>query len=158
MLMGAKPLYIVIRVILGAVFIYAGATKIGDPAGFAMAIDEYGLVSWRMANLIAKTLPIIEIISGLGLILDIRGALGMLVAQLLGFVAILSYAIYFGLDIDCGCFGPSDPSAPESGSLWETLIRDLIMLGACVLLYWQRWAMGYVPRSLSSLIFFRNKE
>lgn len=151
MLMGAKPLYLIVRLILGGVFIYAGATKIGDPAGFAADIDQYGLVTWRMANLIARTLPTIEIVAGLGLILDIKGSLAIIVAQLLGFVAILSYAIHLGLDIDCGCFGPGDPEAEASGGLWDTLIRDLIMLGACALLYWQRWAMGYKPRSLTSL-------
>ncbi len=156
MLMGTKPFYLIIRVLLGAVFIYAGATKIVDPTGFATAIDEYGLVTWRMANLIARTLPIIEIISGLGLIFDIKGALGLLVAQLLGFVIILSYAINAGLNIDCGCFGPSEPGADYSGSLWTTLIRDLFMVGACILLYWLRRAKGYMPRSLTGLIFTRS--
>lgn len=158
MLMRAKPIYVIVRVILGLVFIYAGATKITDPLGFAAAIDEYGLVTWRMANLIARTLPIIEIISGLGLIFDIKGALGLVVAQLLGFVTVLAYAIHLGLDIDCGCFGPSDPAAPEPGGLWITMLRDLLMVTACVLLYWQRRILGVMPRSVLHLFSPRNQE
>jgi len=147
----SKLLYLALRVVLGGVFIYAGATKIVDVDGFAMAIDGYGLVSWRMANLLARTLPVIEIVTGLGLILDVRGALGMIVAQLLGFVSVLVYAISMGLDVDCGCFGPNDPGAGESGGLWETLIRDMLMIAACLFIYWQRRLAGFIPRSLLRL-------
>ena len=132
---------------MGGLFVYAGATKIVDPDAFAMAIDGYGLVSWRMANFIARVLPVIEIVSGFGLIFDVRGALGMIVAQLLGFVCVLTYGIYMGLDVDCGCFGPSDPGAGEAGGLWGTLIRDMFMFAACLLIYWQRRLVGFTPRS-----------
>ncbi|QJB56228.1 MauE/DoxX family redox-associated membrane protein [Pseudodesulfovibrio sp. zrk46] len=144
----SKLLYLALRIALGGVFVYAGLSKITDPDGFAMAIDGYGLVSWRIANLLARVLPVVEIVSGLGLIFDVRGALGMIVAQLLGFVCVLAYGIHMGLDVDCGCFGPNDPGAGEPGGLWGTLIRDLLMLGACLLMYWQRRIAGFVPRSL----------
>ena len=147
-IISSKWVYFALRFILGSLFIYAGATKLMDVLGFAATIDQYGLVSWRMANLIAKTLPVLEILAGFGLILDIRGALGVIVAQLLGFVCVLAYGIYLGLDVDCGCFGPADAGAAESGSLWGTLIRDLFMLGACALIYLQRNLAGFRLRSV----------
>ncbi len=139
--------YLVLRVIPATVFIYAGITKLGDVSGFAMSIDGYGMVSWRMAQLIAQVLPPIEIIAGIGLILDMRGALGMIVVQLLGFVCVLAYGISMGLDMDCGCFGPSGGTG-ESGGLWGALVRDLLMLVACLLLYWLRCSAGLSPRSV----------
>lgn len=154
----SKLFYCVLRVLIGGMFVVAGAIKLTDPGTFAQAIDGYGLVTWRTANLLAYVLPTFEIATGLGLILDIRGALGMIVAQLLGFVGIIAYAINLGLDVDCGCFGPSDPGGGASGGLWQALIRDMLMLGVCLLMYWQRRAADFVPRSLKRLIVSGNKD
>lgn len=150
-ILSSTVLYFLLRVAIGGLFVYAGATKLTDVLGFAATIDEYGLVSWRMANLIARTLPVIEIVTGLGLIFDIRGSLGAIVVQLLGFVGVLAYGIHLGLDVDCGCFGPADSTAGEHGGLWGTLIRDLFMLGACLLIYAQRRLAGFRPRSPLSI-------
>lgn len=144
----SRVVYLAIRVILGSIFIYAGATKLMDVGGFANAIDGYGLVSWKIANLIARVLPVVEILAGLGLFFDVRGSLGTIVVQLLGFMGVLVYAIAKGLDVDCGCFGPNDPGAGSEGGLWGTLIRDMLMFGACLMMYLQRKVAGFVPRSL----------
>lgn len=154
----SRYLYAALRLALGGVFIYAGATKLFDPTAFAANIDQYGLVTWRMANLLARTLPVIEVITGLGLVLDVRGALGLIVAQLLVFMAVLGYAIHLGLDVDCGCFGPSDPAAGGSGGMWQTLGRDMLMLGACLFLYAQRRFGGFSPRSPLRPFHPRNEE
>ncbi|CCH49672.1 MauE/DoxX family redox-associated membrane protein [Pseudodesulfovibrio piezophilus] len=154
----SKPLYIVLRVLLGGVFVYAGILKLADPAAFAQAIDGYGLVSWRMANLISRSLPVLEILSGIGLIFDVRGSLGMIVAQLLGFMGVLAYGIHMGLDVDCGCFGPSDPGAGAHGGLWGTLVRDMFMFAACLIIFWQRRVAGYFPRPLFRFNPFKTTE
>ncbi len=153
----AKSLYLALRLILGLLFLYAGASKLTDPGAFAIAIDGYGLVSWGMAKNLAYGLPVIEVVTGLGLVLDVCGALGMIVAQLLGFMGVLLYAISLGLDMDCGCFGPEDPSGTGSGSVWEALIRDIFMFGACLLIYWQRRAAGFVPRTFARILSFRKQ-
>ena len=150
----AKPLYLALRLILGLLFLYAGISKLVDPGAFAIAIDGYGLVSWSMAKNLAYGLPVIEVVTGLGLVLDVFGALGMIVAQLLGFMGVLLYAISLGLDVDCGCFGPEDSAGVGSGSVWEALIRDMLMFGACLLIYWQRRAAGFVPRTFAHIFSF----
>lgn len=147
----AKTLYFVLRFTLGLMFIYAGASKLTDPGLFAQIIDGYGLVSWSLAKKLAYGLPIFEIATGLALVIDIRGSLGVIVAQLLGFMAILLYAIHLGLDVDCGCFGLEEPGETGSGSLWESIIRDILMLGACLVMYWIRRATDIVPRRLAQL-------
>lgn len=140
----SKYIYFVLRLVVGGVFLYAGATKLTDTMAFAQVIDAYGLVSWGLAKKLAWGLPIFEIITGLGLILDVRGALGMIVAQLLGFMIILLYAIHLGLDADCGCFGSGGTGESATG-LTEAFTRDLFMLGGCVFMYWQRHVADFRP-------------
>jgi len=147
----ARPTYFILRLIMGVLFIWAGAVKLSDPQAFATTINLYGLVTWSMAKVLAHLIPAIEIITGLGLIMDIKGALEAVVAFLLGFMGILLYAIYLGLDADCGCFGtPSSPDEEPTTAL-EAIIRDLGMLALCGGIYWQRKAGGYKPRSLFRL-------
>lgn len=160
----SKVVSLVLRLALGSVFVYAGALKLLDPAGFAQAIDAYGLVDWGTAKFLSRALPVVEIASGAGLILGIRGALGLVVAQLLVFLAVTGYALHMGLDVDCGCFGPAagspaaslfdsaggsavDAMAAGSGSLVQTLVRDTLMLVACLIIRrQQRTATGSAAR------------
>jgi uncharacterized membrane protein YphA (DoxX/SURF4 family) len=144
----SKTLYTAVRVILGLLFVYAGTLKLMHPAGFAVTINIYGLVSWKMAGILSYAIPCVEILSGLCLVLDVRGALAVIVAQLLGFMAVLLYALYLGLDADCGCFGnPQNTDNAPTGPL-HALLRDALMLAACILLYVQRRAAGFRPWSL----------
>ncbi len=151
----AKPFYLVVRAVLGFLFVYAGAIKLADPGAFAQAIDGYGIVSWSMAKNIAYVLPVVEVVTGLGLVLDVRGALGGIVAQLLGFMVVLAYAVSQGLDVDCGCYGSHEPDGTWLSGLWGAIFRDVLMLGACGLIYWQRRAAGFAPRSLVRFFSFR---
>ncbi|WFS62964.1 DoxX family protein [Pseudodesulfovibrio thermohalotolerans] len=147
----SKPLYTVVRVILGLLFVYAGTLKLMNPDGFAVTINIYGLVSWRMAGFLSYAIPIVEVLSGLALVFDVRGALSLIVAQLLVFMGILIYALHIGLDADCGCFGtPKNTDNAPSGPLMA-LIRDCFMLAACGLLYLQRRAAGFRPRPIGRL-------
>jgi hypothetical protein len=89
---------------------------------------------------VAVALPMIEIIAGLGLIFDIKGSLSMILGLLALFIAILSYGIWMGLDVDCGCFGPEEPEAKAFHGLRVTLYRDLIMLSIVTFIYgWRRY-------------------
>ena len=147
-LLAGKPAYFILRLILGGLFLYAGALKISDPSGFAMTINLYGLVTWRMANILSYAIPTIEIITGLGLILDVRGALATVVAQLLGFMCILLYAMHLGLGADCGCFGTPRPTENDPVGPLEAFLRDGTMLIGCAIIYWQRYFGGHGPRPL----------
>lgn len=154
----SKLLYRALSILLGGVFVYAGVPKLLDPEAFAMVIDNYGLVSWSMAKFLSRALPAVEVVTGLALIFDLRGALGVIVAQLLMFMGVLAYGIHLGLDADCGCFGSPDPDGGEPGGLWPTLIRDALMVGACFFLYWQRRVAGFSPRSFLPKRFFNASE
>ena len=129
---------LVVRVFLGAVFVYAGAGKLWDVRGFALIIEEFGLVPLWLLPYVAFGLPALEVLAGVGLIFNVRGSLSMITAMTVAFMAVLGYAIYEGLVIaDCGCFAAGElPSGYDDGSaLREAFIRDVGLLAACCFLF-----------------------
>jgi uncharacterized membrane protein YphA (DoxX/SURF4 family) len=137
-------LYHCLRLALAGVFIYAGAVKLSDPRAFAHAIAQYDLAPEALLPLLALGLPALEILAGLGLILEVRGSLGLTAILLLFFLAVLGYAILQDLDIDCGCFTPAELDARQGLRLaWW---RDLAMLGTSIFLY--RCRRRRSPRAL----------
>ncbi len=132
-------LYAALRWALGIVFVYSGATKLLTPGQFAVLIDAYGLVPELLLLPVALTLAAMEVVAGAGLLVDLRGSLGVIAGLLLLFVVILGYGISLGLDVDCGCFGPEDPEAEAFHGLRQAAVRDLIMLAVVGGLYaWRR--------------------
>lgn len=134
-----KRLYTILRWTIGSIFIYAGITKLIEPVVFATLIEAYGLLPEAMILPVAVMLPVLEIIAGIGLIFDIRGSLSLITILLILFIAVLSYGISMGLDIDCGCFGPGDPEAKAFYGLRTTLYRDVIIAATIAYLFlWRR--------------------
>ncbi|WP_172683893.1 MauE/DoxX family redox-associated membrane protein [Desulfosarcina cetonica] len=133
-------LYHLLRWVLGGVFIYSGASKLLAPRVFAVLIEAYGLVPDAMLMPLAVILPTLEVLAGLALLVDLRGALGTITGLLVLFVAILAYGIRMGLDVDCGCFGPEDIEARAYHGLRPALYRDLLMLVGVGFMYaWRRY-------------------
>ena len=120
-------LSLVFRLVLGAIFLYAGIEKACDTLGFAHAIENYQILPENLSLLLAATLPWIEIIVAISLILGIYARMGSLVATLLLgiFSCALVISLIRGLDITCGCFGNSPASLKIN---WSCLFRDLAFL------------------------------
>ena len=129
-------LYHFLRLALAGIFIYAGVIKLLGPKAFAHAIAQYDLVPDGLLPLVAIILPALEVVAGLGLILEVRGSLSTIAVLLLIFLMILGYAVWQNLDIDCGCFTADELDAQHSvrTAFW----RDLMMIGATLFLYWRR--------------------
>ena len=144
-------IYHLIRVLLAVIFLWSGISKLIDPTQFAVIIDVYGLMPEAWILPFAIALPLFEIVFGLGLLLDIRGSLAVITGLLMLFVAILGYGIWFGLDVDCGCFGPEDPEAKAFHGLWSALVRDIIMMLCIFYLYYQRFNQIVAPKRLKNL-------
>jgi sodium--glutamate symport carrier gltS len=136
--------YRLIRWLLAGVFLYAGVTKLTAPQLFAENISDFGLVPENILFATALAIIGLEVLAGFGLLLDIRGALAIVVCLLVLFVVAMSYGLAIGLDIDCGCFGPGDRGL----GLQEALLTDLCLLAACGYLYWSRWVRSRGPTSL----------
>src|SRR3989442_13732092 len=97
----------IMAIIVGGIFIYAGALKALDPVGFANGIDNYKILPWAISVRFAFYLPWLEILAGLALVFRFlyRGGLLILSALLLIFLGATVAAKVRGLDITCGCFG-----------------------------------------------------
>lgn len=133
--------YRLVRIALGLLFLYAGAIKLADMAGFALVIEEYGLVHGNAAHAVAFLLPATECLAGAMLVLDIRGALTTVALMCVLFLAVLGYALAADLTIgDCGCFETGElPEGTEDGSaLRIAFIRDIFFLMGCAYCYWWR--------------------
>lgn len=100
------------QIATGIVFAWAGLAKIGDPAAFAEQVHNFRLVPVFAENLVAMTLPWIELVTALALLAGIRARDGAILASaaLAVFTLAVIAALARGLDIECGCFGTSDAS------------------------------------------------
>jgi putative oxidoreductase len=124
---------LLVRIALGALFIFAGATKAYDPGTFAIEIERYNLVPWMPAALASIYLPWLEIILGVLLIVKRfeRGALLLIGCLLLVFTFALASATVRGLGIDCGCFGKAFAA---TGTIFP-LVRNVVLLVLTVFLW-----------------------
>ncbi len=130
---------LVLRLVLAAVFIYAGAQKVGKPLLFADEIHAYGVIDYGPpVYLGAIVLPWLEILCGAALAAGvmIRGsALALLVLNAV-FIAVIAFRSasmvrsgtpFLGVYFDCGCgFGAT--------YAWKKLIEDTLLVAASLVL------------------------
>ncbi len=118
------------RLLLAAAFLYAGALKALDPIRFAEDIRNFQLLPDPYPAALALGLPWLEILAALGVLTGVlyRGSLVILSGMLVVFIAALSAAWAQGLDISCGCFG--DASGESTNYPWS-IFRNLVLLGLC---------------------------
>lgn len=142
-------IYLLVRTAVSAIFLWSGISKLMAADNFAVIIESYGLLPDNWTLLVAVALSLLEVVAGLGLLADIKGSLTV-IAGLLGlFIVILSYGIWLGLDIDCGCFGSEDPEAKTFHGLRSALVRDIIMMLGIFILYWWRYRLKIVPKQFA---------
>ena len=154
--MAVQVIFTTLRIILGAVFLFAGVLKIWDfpqhkwatPAFYEdisnYHLDETAPVKFAMAHipaikpatlsdgamLLAVYLPWLEVILGAALLLGraIAGAGAIASLLMCVFIAALASAWLRNLDITCGCFGHEN--ATENFPL--LLARDCALLLAAL--------------------------
>ncbi len=127
-------LFIILSWIVAAVFIFAGAGKIINPAQFAKDIDNYRMLPYLLVTFLAVVLPWIEVLCGLFLIVGKwkkGAALILLVLSFIFFIA-MSSAMIRGLDISCGCFAVNPEAIKIS---YVRLFEDAILFGVILLIY-----------------------
>jgi putative oxidoreductase len=122
----------IVDLIVGGIFIYAGAIKVLDPVRFAIDIDNYKILPWTISVGLAFYLPWLEMFSGLALIVRrlYLGGLSILTALVAVFLVATIAAKVRGLDITCGCFG----HASQNWNFPTHLALDLAILGALLAL------------------------
>ena len=122
----SRLIHIILHLLFGGVFVYAGALKAADPGIFVMDVRSFDLLPDPYAAWLAMFLPWLEIFSGLAVISGLfrKGGLLVLNASLVAFLIAIGLSWYRGIDIQCGCFGSSD----ASGNHLELIVRDVLLL------------------------------
>jgi uncharacterized membrane protein YphA (DoxX/SURF4 family) len=126
------------RLVLGGIFVYAGFSKLLLPnthlwpvfvlkfslsmnmSSFAQQIESYKMISPAASGVVAHTLPFVEIVLGLLLLIGWRLRIWAtaITAIMMGFLAVVTRAYLLHMDINCGCFG-----TPEKLT-GMTVVRD----------------------------------
>jgi uncharacterized membrane protein YphA (DoxX/SURF4 family) len=130
-----RPALILIRLVLGGLFVYAGFLKITETLEFAQDIRNYRLVGQSLSFLTAVFLPWLEVVAGFFLVAGImKRASALLVSSMLVFFILLALVtIIRGIDVDCGCFGALSRRAGPG-----LVLEDLLMLGMALSLLFER--------------------
>jgi putative oxidoreductase len=123
---GHSLLALPVRLYLCYVFIFACLHKIAHPGLFAVDVATYGIVPLYLVNLMAITLPWVELAAGIMLLTGFRScSAGLLVTlMMLMFIAALVIALEKGLDMSCGCFA-SQAANDEDPISVRTVLRDM---------------------------------
>jgi len=126
------------RLVLGGIFVYAGFSKLLMPnthlwpmfvlrlsismniSSFAQQVESYKMISPEASQVVAHTLPFVEIILGLLLLIGWRLRIWAtaITAIMVGFLAVVTRAYLLHMHINCGCFG-----TPEKLN-GMTVVRD----------------------------------
>lgn len=131
-----------LRLLLGAVFVYASLDKIAHPAGFAKAVYQWQVGGPVASNLVAVTLPWVELVAGALLILGAwrREAALVIALMLVVFLVAAGSVLARGIDVEnCGCVSVSESAVPSAwppawmrGVGWYLVVRNLVLLGAAI--------------------------
>ena len=129
----ANPIMIlIIRIILGLIFIYASYDKIMNPGQFARDISNYHIVPYGFENTIAIILPWLELIIGLCIVFGIfiDGSVIISAGLLILFDLLIFQAMIRGFNIECGC-------GLKEGEMvgWSKIIENIVFLGASYMVY-----------------------
>jgi uncharacterized membrane protein YphA (DoxX/SURF4 family) len=139
---------LVLRLALGGIFIAAGVTKIWpvkvhaspfsvtvsscapDASEFADSILNYRVPPRALTNLVAITMPWIELLAGAMFALGVwkRASALVITGLMVVFLLAISQAVMRGLNINCGCFGTVE--GRKVGLI--ALAEDTAMLAAAV--------------------------
>jgi uncharacterized membrane protein YphA (DoxX/SURF4 family) len=126
------------RIVVGLIFVYAGYSKLFLPnqhlwpffilkfsvsanlSTFAFQVESYKVLSAAGSAFVAHTLPFVEIVLGLLLLIGWRFRLWATLATaiLLGFLCLVTRAYLLHMEINCGCFGTPEPLTIK------TVLRD----------------------------------
>lgn len=122
-------LLLALRLGLGFVFVYASVPKIMDPVSFAIAINNYQMLSHKFVYPVAVFLPFLELFIGLSLISGIMIGGGIILAliSLIVFELALVINLIRGIHIDCGCFSTDNIHVSTLTMLWY-IFRDLCLI------------------------------
>jgi len=125
------------QVLAGLIFLASALAKIADLSGFAASVHNFHLepfIPMAANNLLAMTIPWVELVAGLALVFGVRPRAGAFVyTALLGVFTIgVLAALARGLSFDCGCFGKTGSGPIGAIKLAENLAMMAVGVIAAV--------------------------
>jgi hypothetical protein len=127
-------LVLLLRLLLGVLFIYASIGKITQPEAFARNIADYQILPIVLVNFTAIILPWLELICGLCLVFGfkVRSAVLLVIFLMLIFDFAVFDALVRGLQIRCGCFFQRTEALVSIRSLISDIILTICAIGLWV--------------------------
>jgi uncharacterized membrane protein YphA (DoxX/SURF4 family) len=136
------------RLLLGGIFVYAGYAKLVYPnhnlwpyfmlkfsistnlSTFAFQVQSYKVLGAEGASLVAHTLPFVEIVLGMLLLIGWKFRIwaAIVTAILAGFLTLVTRAYLLHMEINCGCFGTPEPLTGM------TVLRDSALVALAVVM------------------------
>jgi len=154
-----KPLSTLCRLVLACTFVVSGFTKVIDPWGTAMKVNEYlsiygmeHLRSWSM--IFSIWLCGAEMMMGCMLLCKVR-------IRLISIFAFVSMIFFTALTLlsatlipveDCGCFGEAVKLTP-----WQTFVKNVVLLPMAAVVWWRYRPdriFAFNPREVLLTVFF----
>ncbi len=132
-----RGIVVTVRVVAAITFCFSGWIKLQSPQAFADSIATFQLLPAPLISLLALGLPPFELAVG-GLLLTgwkPRAAAFCGLAACTVFLLALGSALVRGLPVECGCFGGVPSSLSPTHRLWLAIGRDLLLLGALLVVY-----------------------
>ncbi len=112
---GVSTAILVVRVVVGATLLAAGALKVGHAAGLAAAIAGFRLLPATIVGPLAIGLPYFELLVGAYLVLGLftRAAAIVAAAQFVVYAVAIASAVVRHIPANCGCFGPGESAVAD---------------------------------------------
>lgn len=134
-----RILFLIVRIITGALFVFSGIVKLNDPSGFAIKLNEYfDVFSQDISSLdsffqslkdysifMSGSFCALEVLLGFAMLLgwQMRMTLSITTALIVFFTFLTGYSAVYNKVTDCGCFGDLIHLEP-----WDSFKKDLILL------------------------------
>ena len=130
-----KKVLLVIRWIVGLLFIFSGLVKANDPYGLSYKMQEFFEV-WGLTSLNDYTLAfalimnIFEVLAGVAVIIGWRMKLfsWLLLLLIIFFTFLTGYAALSGKIKTCGCFGDCIPLTATTSFIKDVVLLILILI------------------------------
>jgi uncharacterized membrane protein YphA (DoxX/SURF4 family) len=119
---------VLVRVVLGGIFLYAGLIKASDSQQFALALVPFTFLPVDATGFLAVFIAWSEVVAGVLILLPRIYLLGaaMIAALCVVFIGVLSWALWNGIVIPCPCFGGDAP--PSASAMVGVIMRDVVLL------------------------------
>jgi uncharacterized membrane protein YphA (DoxX/SURF4 family) len=126
---------LIVRVLLGALLLIAGALKVGHPSDLAASIAGFRLLPAAIVGPLALALPYVELLLGVYLVAGLftRAVATIAAAQFFLYSGAIASAVLRHIPANCGCFGPHDTAAAD----WPHVGLDLVLAAASIFVAWR---------------------